>query len=81
MDKVKVDLQCPFCGYCATLTTGSHRKGIWCPVCKQNLFLRWAGGAQGKLDEKGFYFHAYEPFDIEGLNREFRHDFTEGDDE
>jgi len=37
--RVKVDLQCPFCGFCKMMKTGSHRKGITCPTCKQTVFL------------------------------------------
>jgi len=44
--RVKVDLQCPFCGFCKMMKTGSHRKGITCPTCKQTVFLAWATGVE-----------------------------------
>lgn len=49
MKKVKVDLQCPFCGLCKILKTAPHRKGIMCPACHQVIFLRWATGVEGML--------------------------------
>lgn len=54
--RVKVDLQCPFCGFCKTMKTGSHRKGITCPTCKQTIFLAWATGIEGYVDEHGILF-------------------------
>lgn len=75
--RVKVDLQCPFCGFCKTMKTGSHRKGITCPTCKQTIFLAWATGIEGYVDEHGFYFHAYEPFNIRKINQEFQDAFED----
>lgn len=76
MNKVKVDLQCPFCGYCKVLKIPSHRKGITCPSCQQSVFLSWSTGVEGYVDEHGFYFHAYEPFNIHKINQEFNDAFA-----
>lgn len=75
--RVKVDLQCPFCGFCKMMKTGSHRKGITCPTCKQTVFLAWATGVEGELDNYGYYFHAYEPFNIRKINQEFQDVFED----
>lgn len=76
MNKVKVDLQCPFCGFCKILKIPSHRKGITCPSCQQSVFLSWSTGVEGYVDEHGFYFHAYEPFNIHKINQEFKDAFV-----
>ncbi|HEM3698060.1 TPA: hypothetical protein U1C85_001124 [Streptococcus suis] len=75
MNKVKVDLQCPYCGFCKFLKTASYRKGITCPTCKQAIFLSWATGVEGELDNHGCYFHAFEPFNIRKINQEFQDAF------
>ncbi|MGT2969089.1 hypothetical protein [Streptococcus azizii] len=72
MKKVKVDLQCPYCGFCKILRTATHRKAIICPDCQQSIFLRWATGIEGELDKYGCYFHAYVPFNIQKINQEFQ---------
>ncbi|HEM6182069.1 TPA: hypothetical protein VCA04_001380 [Streptococcus suis] len=77
MKKVKVDLQCPYCGFCKVLKTASYRKGITCPTCKQAIFLSWATGVEGELDNHGCYFHAYEPFNIRKINQEFQGAFDD----
>lgn len=77
MKKVKVDLQCPYCGFCKILRTASHKKGVACPDCRQSVFLSWATGVEGCIDEHGCYFHAYEPFNIRKINQEFRGVFDE----
>ncbi|HEN6602510.1 TPA: hypothetical protein U7L84_000911 [Streptococcus agalactiae] len=77
MNRVKVDLQCPFCGFCKVLKTGAYRKGITCPSCKQSVFLSWATGVEGYTDENGFHFHAYEPFNIRKINQEFQDAFED----
>lgn len=77
MNKVKVDLQCPYCGFCKILRTVSHRKAITCPTCKQPVFLSWATGVEGELDNHGYYFHAFEPFNIRKINQEFQHIFED----
>lgn len=75
--RVKADLQCPFCGYCKVVKVGSHRKAVNCPSCKQAVFLSWATGIEGQLDSRGYYFKAYEPFNIRKINQEFQDAFVE----
>ncbi|VJT58593.1 Uncharacterised protein [Streptococcus pneumoniae] len=75
--KVKVDLQCPFCGNCKVVKVGAHRKAITCPSCKQAVFLSWATGIEGETDEHGYYFHAVEPFNIRKINQEFQDAFED----
>lgn len=77
--RVKVDLQCPFCGLCKTLRTPYYRKGVTCPECQQSVFLRWATGIEGETDKHGYYFHAYEPMSIHKINREFEDVFIDED--
>ena len=72
MKKVKVDLQCPFCGFCKVLKVPSYRKGIYCPSCKQSIFLSWATGIEGETDKHGYYFHAHEPLGLRRINQEFK---------
>ena len=75
--KVKVDLQCPFCGHCKVVKVGAHRKAITRPSCKQAIFLSWATGIEGEIDEHGYYFHAVEPFNIRKINQEFQDVFED----
>lgn len=75
--RVKADLQCPFCGHCKVVKVGSHRKAVNCPSCKQAVFLSWATGIEGQLDSRGYYFKAYEPFNIRKINQEFQDAFVE----
>lgn len=79
MNRVRVDLQCPYCGLCKILKTTSHRKAIICPTCKQSIFLSWATGVEGYVDEHGYYFHAHEPFNIRKINQEFQSAFDTED--
>ncbi|MGT2896274.1 hypothetical protein ACVRZR_07850 [Streptococcus entericus] len=75
--KVKADLQCPFCGHCKVVKVGSHRKAVNCASCKQAVFLSWATSIEGQLDSRGYYFRAYEPFNIRKINQEFQDVFVE----
>ncbi|HEP2841403.1 MULTISPECIES: hypothetical protein [Streptococcus] len=75
MKRVKVDLQCPYCGFCKIFKIAQHRKAITCPSCNQSIFLSWATGIEGVLDNHGCYFHAYEPFNIRKINQEFKNVF------
>lgn len=75
--KVKADIQCPFCGLCKIIKIGSHRKAVNCQECRQPIFLKWATGIEGEVDDRGFYFKATEPFNINKINREFRDAFVE----
>lgn len=79
MNRVKVDLQCPYCGFCKILKTAPHRKAITCPTCKQPVFLSWATGIEGELDKHVYYFHAFEPFNIRKINQEFQDVFDSED--
>lgn len=56
---------------------GAHRKAITCPSCKQAVFLSWATGIEGEIDEHGYYFHAVEPFNIRKINQEFQDAFED----
>lgn len=77
MNRVKVDLQCPYCGFFKVLKTAPHRKAITCPSCKQSVFLSWATCVEGYTDKHGFYFHAYDPFNIRKINQEFQDAFKD----
>lgn len=77
MNRVKVDLQCPYCGFCKILKTVPYRKAITCPTCRQLVFLSWATGIEGELDKHGYYFHAFEPFNIRKINQEFQDVFED----
>lgn len=70
-DRVKIDLQCPFCGYCKIFKTSKRSGYVWCPDCKQKIFKCWATGVEGELDSHGCYYKANVPFGIQGINREF----------
>ncbi|EGL47546.1 hypothetical protein HMPREF9964_2144 [Streptococcus dysgalactiae subsp. equisimilis SK1249] len=39
--------------------------------------MSWATGIEGELDEHGYYFHAYEPFNIRKINQEFKNVFED----
>ncbi|QBX25450.1 hypothetical protein Javan258_0043 [Streptococcus phage Javan258] len=39
--------------------------------------MSWATGFEGELDEHGYYFHAYEPFNIRKINKEFQDVFED----
>lgn len=39
--------------------------------------LEWATGIEGETDEHGYYFHAYEPFNIRKINQEFQDAFED----
>lgn len=75
--KVKVDIQCPFCGHCEFGKTHDHRRILFCPGCRQKLFLSFAVDYRGQLDKNGCYFHAYEPFKASELNKEYEQLFNE----
>ena len=62
IERVKVDVQCPCCGFCKVLKVSATQKGMFCPGCNLSLFMRWATGTKGEVDEHGLYFLAYEPF-------------------
>nr|WP_241502111.1 hypothetical protein [Streptococcus oralis] len=39
--------------------------------------MSWATGIEGEIDEHGYYFHAYEPFNIRKINQEFQDAFED----
>ena len=61
-DVVKVAMACPFCGHTESTQVLRRYSFISCPKCHEKLFLRWAAGTPGKLDEKGFYYKAETKF-------------------
>lgn len=71
-EKVKVDLQCPFCGHCKIIKLLPFRKAVKCPSCGQKVFLEYAGRFKAELDKHGNFFHAYEPFKLDNINDDFR---------
>lgn len=60
-EKVDVDLQCPFCGCAKRWKVPSYFKFMNCPDCQGSIFLSWATGVKGELDENGFYFRGDSP--------------------
>lgn len=58
---VDVDLQCPFCGETRRLKAPEHFNRIFCPECGECLFLSWATGTRGEVDEDGYYYRACSP--------------------
>lgn len=74
-EKVKADLQCPFCGHCKIIKLLPHRKAVTCPSCSQKVFLSYAGRYRGELDKHGNYFHAWEPLNLQKINNDFKEVF------
>lgn len=60
-EKVDADLQCPFCGCAKRWKVPSYFKFMNCPDCQGSIFLSWATGVKGELDDNGFYFKADSP--------------------
>lgn len=56
--KVKVDMQCPFCGYAQTTITYWGNSYVKCPDCNEKLFCSPANKTYGTPDEHGFYYRA-----------------------
>lgn len=52
--KLKTDLQCPFCGECATRYVFPNQKTLLCYVCGMPLFLRYIDDNPNKVDKRGF---------------------------
>lgn len=71
MERVKLDLQCPSCGFCKVMRIPVTQRGLKCPECGIKIFLRWATDVKGELDENGFYYHGYEPFEHDEKVRAF----------
>lgn len=74
--KVDVDLQCPFCGCAKRWKVPSYFKFMNCPDCQGSIFLSWATGVKGELDENGFYFRADSPMKFKEQADEFEHMFA-----
>ena len=62
MNKLRTDVQCPFCGDCVVRYVGSDWKSVRCYVCKQPLFLKYATDRPNGVDKNGFARLAHEPF-------------------
>lgn len=77
--KVDVDLQCPFCGCAKRWKVPSYFKFMNCPDCQGSVFLSWATGVKGELDENGFYFRGDSPMKFKEQTDEF--DLNVKDDE
>lgn len=75
--KVRVNMQCPYCGFCGTMKAYTTQNKKPCPVCNELIFLRYATGVRGELDEHGYYYHATEPYNIEEINKEYAEMFEE----
>ena len=75
-EKVDVDLQCPFCGCAKRWKVPSYFKFINCPDCQGLIFLSWATGVKGELDENGFYFRADSPMKFKEQADEFEQMFA-----
>lgn len=75
--RVKVDMQCPYCGFCGVIRAFTTQRGRRCPVCFERVFLRYATGTRGELDARGCYYHAYEPYMLDVINKDFEDVFTD----
>lgn len=75
-EKVDVDLQCPFCGCAKRWKVPSYYKFMNCPDCQGSVFLSWATGVKGELDENGFYFRADSPMKFKEQTDEFEDMFA-----
>lgn len=75
-EKVDVDLQCPFCGCAKRWKVPSYFKFLNCPDCQGSIFLSWATGVKGELDENGFYFRADSPMKFKEQADEFEQMFA-----
>lgn len=75
-EKVDADLQCPFCGCAKRWKVPSYFTFMNCPDCQGSIFLSWATGVKGELDENGFYFKADSPMKIKEQTDEFEDMFA-----
>lgn len=78
-EKVDVDLQCPFCGCAKRWKVPSSFKFMNCPDCQGSIFLSWATGVKGELDDNGFYFRADSPMKFKEQTDEFEDMFAVGE--
>lgn len=75
-EKVDVDLQCPFCRCAKRWKVPSYFKFMNCPDCQGSIFLSWATGVKGELDENGFYFRGDSPMKFKEQTDEFEDMFA-----
>ena len=75
-EKVDVDLQCPFCGCAKRWKVPSYFKFMNGPDCQGSVFLSWATGVKGELDENGFYFRGDSPMKFKEQTDEFEDMFA-----
>lgn len=78
-EKVDVDLQCPFCGCAKRWKVPSFFKFMNCPDFQGSIFLSWATGVKGELDDNGFYFRADSPMKFKEQTDEFEDMFAVGE--
>lgn len=75
-EKVDADLQCPFCGCVKRWKVPSYFTFMNCPDCQKAIFLSWATGVKGELDDNGFYFKANSPMKFKEQADEFEDMFA-----
>ena len=75
-EKVDADLQCPFCGCVKRWKVPSYFTFMNCPDCQKAIFLSWATGVKGELDDNGFYFKASSPMKFKEQADEFEDMFA-----
>ena len=75
-EKVDVDLQCPFCGCAKRWKVPSYFTFMNCPDCQGSIFLSWATGVKGELDDDGFYFRGDSPMKFKEQTDEFEDMFA-----
>lgn len=75
-EKVDVDLQCPFCGCAKRWKVPSYFTFMHCPDCQGAIFLSWATGVKGELDDNGFYFRGDSPMKFKEETDEFEDMFA-----
>lgn len=75
-EKVDVDLQCPFCGCAKRWKVPSYFTFMNCPDCQGSIFLSWATGVKGELDDNGFYFRGDSPMKFKEQTDEFEDMFA-----
>ena len=47
-----------------------------CPDCQGSIFLSWATGVKGELDDNGFYFRGDSPMKFKEQTDEFEDMFA-----
>ena len=75
-EKVDVDLQCPFCGCAKRWKVPYYFKFMNRPDCQGSIFLSWATGVKGELDDNGFYFRGDSPMKFKDQTDEFEDMFV-----